>query len=266
MPYLFNHLDSVEKLLSLSPLGLFTDLDGTISETAPSPTEARVSPLCRRHLSSLREHLGLVVVVSGRPAKEVKEMVGLEKVVYIGNHGLEQWRDGEAQLFHEAEAYSAIIETLLKELSPLLEIEGITFENKGVTASIHYRKGPNPPMTRKSILTALENSPTAKGLRLLQGRKVIDVCPPVERNKGSAVLELVQSHRLEGGIYLGDDLTDVDAFKAMHSSPTGLSFQGIAIGVTSEETFPEVYQEADFTLNGVGDVERFLGWLARTFD
>ena len=240
MPYLFNHLDSVEKLLSLSPVGLFTDIDGTISETAPSPAEAGVSPLCRRYLSSLCEHLGLVVAVSGRPAKEARDMLGLERVVYIGNHGLDQWLNGEVRVSEE--------------------------ENKGLTASIHYRTSPDLSMARKAILAALEGSPTAKRLRLLPGRRVIDVCPPVERNKGAAVLELVQSYLLRGGIYLGDDLTDVDAFKAMHSSPAGLPFEGIAIGVTGEETLPEVYEEADFTLDGVRDVERFLGWLVQTFE
>ncbi len=266
MPYLFNHLDSVEKLLSLSPVGLFTDIDGTISETAPSPAEAGVSPLCRRYLSSLCEHLGLVVAVSGRPAKEARDMLGLERVVYIGNHGLDQWLNGEVRVSEEARAYSTVIEALLRELSPLLEIEGIALENKGLTASIHYRTSPDLSMARKAILAALEGSPTAKRLRLLPGRRVIDVCPPVERNKGSAVLELVQSYLLRGGIYLGDDLTDVDAFKAMHSSPAGLPFEGIAIGVTGEETLPEVYEEADFTLDGVRDVERFLGWLVQTFE
>lgn len=76
-------------MLALRPLGLITDIDGTISPIAPSPLEARVSPACRRHLAALAKKLELVAVISGRPAVEARDMVGVEGIVYVGNHGLE---------------------------------------------------------------------------------------------------------------------------------------------------------------------------------
>ena len=94
MPHLFENLDAIQELLSLSPFGLITDVDGTISEIAPFPEEARVSPVCREQLATLTKRLELVAAISGRPVSEVREMIGVEEIVYIGNHGLERWEDG----------------------------------------------------------------------------------------------------------------------------------------------------------------------------
>jgi trehalose-6-phosphatase len=74
----------------------------------------------------------------------------------------------------------------------------------------------------------------------------------------------VERYRLKGGIYLGDDITDVDAFAAMHSRRESPSFKGLALGVINEETSSLMEKEADFSLNGVKDVERFLKWLVET--
>ena len=69
---------------------------------------------------------------------------------------------------------------------------------------------------------------------------------------------------MQGGIYLGDDLTDIDAFRAIHTACRDLDFQGFAIGITSQEMPEKLAKEVDFTLNEVNDVERFLKWLSRT--
>ena len=69
---------------------------------------------------------------------------------------------------------------------------------------------------------------------------------------------------MRSGIYLGDDLTDVDAFIAIHAASHNLDFQGFAIGITSQEMPKKLAAEADFTLNSVTDVERFLQWLSQT--
>ena len=91
MRNLFNYYDAVTEVLSLRPFGLFTDVDGTISEIAPSPGQARVSPICRENLAVLAKQLDVVVAVSGRTAIETREMVGVDDIIYIGNHGYEHW-------------------------------------------------------------------------------------------------------------------------------------------------------------------------------
>ena len=262
--YAFDHLDSIKEVLEQSPCGLITDVDGTISPTAPTPQQARVSALCRRYLTVLCQQLALVAAISGRPAIQVKEMVDIEGMVYIGNHGLERWANGCLELTEAARDYPAVIKSALEELSPVLSIEGIAIENKGITATIHYRRSPDPKSAEKRILAALESSPQAKKLKIMPGRMAVNLLPPVTLNKGTATLDLIREYHLRGGIYLGDEVTDIDAFTAMHAAGRESAFLGFAIGVTSEETPEELTKEADFTLKGVGDVERFLQWMSRT--
>lgn len=264
MLYLFNYLNLIEEALRRSPFGLMTDVDGTISKTAPTPQEAKVSPVCRQYLSILCKHLALVAAISGRPAIEVKNMIKIDRIVYIGNHGLERWAEGHSELAKDVKDYSKVIKAATEELTRLLSIEGIRIENKGITATIHYRLCPKPEAAMRDILVALENSIQAKSLRILPGRMAINLLPPVEVNKGTTVLELIQEYNLQGGIYLGDDLTDVDAFRAIHTASHDLDFQGFAVGITSQEMPEKLVTETDFTLNGVSDVERFLEWLSQT--
>ncbi len=260
MPYLFDNLEAVLEVLTLSPLGLITDIDGTISEIAAYPEEARVSPRCRESLATLSKRLALVAAISGRPAQQAREMIGVEGMVYIGNHGLERWADGKVAMMEGVAEYGAKVKATLGELGSLLAMEGIALENKGIALSIHYRQCPHHQMARGYIMERIAKSPSARGFRIVEGRMVVELRPPVEVNKGIALLGLVESYRLKGGIYLGDDISDVDAFAALHSAP----FKGLALGVVDEETSHQVEKEADFTLNGVGDAERFLRWLAAT--
>lgn len=264
MPYLFDHLDSVRQVLSLSPLGLITDVDGTISEIAPSPEEARVSPLCRHSLATLSQQLELVAAISGRPAQQAREMIGVEGMVYIGNHGLERWVKGATEFVAGVEEYRGKVAQALGELKDHLVIGGIAFEDKGLALAIHYRQCPDREGARRHILDQISTSALAREFRIMEGRMVVELRPPLEVNKGDAVLALVEGHRLRGGIYLGDDMTDIDAFVAIHNKKKEPSFKGLALGVVDEETPSLVEKEADFTLNGVGDVERFLNWLIET--
>lgn len=264
MPYLFDHLDSIIELLARSPLGLITDVDGTISEIAPSPGEARVSPVCRESLAALTGQLELVAAISGRPAQQAREMIAVDGMVYIGNHGLEQWTDGTLELVKGAEEYRNKVAQALKELKSLLPLEGIILEDKGIALSIHYRQCPDRELARRYVLERISTSAIAKGFRFTEGRMVVELRPHLEVNKGTAVGMLVERYRLKGGIYLGDDITDVDAFAAMHSRRESSSFKGLALGIINEETSSLIEKEADFSLNGVKDVERFFKWLVES--
>ena len=263
MPYVFEHLDLIEEALKRSPFGLITDVDGTISPTAPTPQQAEVSPLCRQYLSTLCNHLALVAAISGRPATGVRNMIEIDGMVYIGNHGLERWAKGHSEFSKNVQDYSRVIKSAIKELTSLLSIEGISIEDKGITATIHYRLCPEPQLVEREIISAVEASPQASSLRIIKERMAIDLLPPVKVNKGTAILDLIQEYNLQGGIYLGDDITDIDAFRAIHTACRDLSFQGFAIGILSPEMPEKLVAEADFTLNGVNDVESFLKWMSQ---
>lgn len=264
MSYFFEHLDLIEEVLRRSPFGLVTDVDGTISPTAPTPQQAEVSQLCQHYLSILCNQLALVAAISGRPAVEVKNMLNIEGIVYIGNHGLERWIEGHSEFPKDVPDYAKVIKSAVEALSPLLNLTGVSIEDKGITATIHYRLSPEPQAAERHILTALKNSPQTKGLQIVQERMAIDLLPPVEVNKGTAILDLIQEYDLHGGIYLGDDVTDIYAFRAIHTASSELNFQGFAIGVISQEMPENLVAEADFTLNGVSDVERLLKWMSQT--
>jgi trehalose 6-phosphate phosphatase len=259
MSYLFDHLDIVEDVIGQQPLGLFSDIDGTISEIVPIPGGARVSPICYRALSELSHRLPLVALVSGRSIAQMRRMIELEGVAYVSSHGFELYIGGE--VVSKGEDYRALLIQALAELKGLLDIEGVSLENNGLTAAVHYRRCPQPQVTREAILKALANSEAVRSLRVFEGRKLFVLRPPLPVDKGTAVMELVHSYHLKGAIYLGDDATDVDAFTALRRNSEGSSFRGLSVGVIAPEAPPQVAAQADLTLEGVADVERFLVWL-----
>ncbi|MBI4301298.1 MAG: trehalose-phosphatase [Chloroflexi bacterium] len=262
MPYLLGHLPAVEELLQQPPFGLITDFDGTIAEITPAPDEAHITPLCQQSLALLAQRLSLVAVVSGRPAAQVRDLVGVETLVYVGLHGLELWSQGKVERSPGAETYTHLIKAAHKELENLLSIPGILFEDKRLTLSLHYRRCPDPKGARKSILDALGRSTSARQLQMREGRQVVELLPPLPVNKGTALSSLVGKYSLRSALYLGDDLTDAEAFATLHRLPNPLR-QGIAVAIVGDETPPVVKEVADYTLNGVVDVERFLNWLTQ---
>ena len=258
MPYLFDHLDAIRHIVDVSPLGLITDIDGTISEIVPCPDKATVSAVCRQRLAVLAKKLSLVAAISGRPASVARDMLGVDGVVYVGNHGLEQWRNGVVHYVEGLSEYPSKVVAAIEKLKELLSEEGILFENKGLSLSIHYRNSPDRECTRNLIIENLAASAVSRDFRIHTGKMVIELRPPVDVNKGTAVEALVGSYKLKGGIYLGDDITDVDAFAALRR----LRFRGVTVAVIGEDSPRELETESDFTLNGVHDVELFLTWLA----
>jgi trehalose 6-phosphate phosphatase len=263
MASVFNNLEIIKQALEGPRFGLMTDVDGTVSPTAPTPAQAAVSPASRRYLARLTRRLALVAAVSGRAVADVRRLVGIEGMVYVGNHGLERWAGGRAELAEGTEDYPAIIKEVTDELSREPQGAGILVENKGVTASIHYRQSPDPDAAGKRIMAALSSSAKAGRLRIIPGRRAVNLLPPLAIDKGTAVLDLITWYNLSGGIYIGDESTDINAFKAIHEASRRPDFLGFALVVLSPETPPAVAEAADFTLNGTDEVARFLEWLWR---
>ncbi|MEA1958387.1 MAG: trehalose-phosphatase [Chloroflexota bacterium] len=258
MDYLFDNLSPVQNALSKRPFGLITDIDGTVSEIASSPGEAYVSPECREHLSILSGRLELVAAISGRPVVEARSMVGIDGIVYIGVHGLERWEDDRIEYAVGVGDYVDKVKTAVERLESLTEIEGLIFDNKGIALAIHYRNCVDKEQALAQIRDKISAPEIADDFKILHGKMVVDLRPPIEAHKGTAVRDLIERHRLQGGIYIGDDITDVDAFREMH--PPNF----ISIGVMGDETPDEVIENAGFIVNGVNDVARFLKWLSKT--
>lgn len=262
-PSVFDRLDLIEEWLRRRPVGLIADVDGTISEIAPAPEDARVGETIRATLRRLAERLDLVAAVSGRPAAEVHSLVGVPEMVYVGNHGLERWVDGQVVAHPAAAEHVGAVRSALEELRRVVVGPGLVFEDKGVTASIHYRLAPDRELARRSVLEALGHLAGARGLRVTEGRMVVELRPPVAVDKGSAVRDLLERHRLSAALYLGDDRTDLDAFRALRSWRAGGDGRlGVAVAVLSREGPTDLAAQADVTVSGVAQAERLLRWIA----
>jgi small conductance mechanosensitive channel len=254
-----------ERLLPVllnQPWGLFTDLDGTLSPIAPTPEEASVPAEVKEALAALRRRARVVAVISGRPAAQAQKMVDIDGLVYVGQHGLETWAEGKVSLAPGAEEYLDIIARVADEVAGVARMPGVFIERKGITASIHYRKAQDPEAARSAILAALVRSPNASGLKITEGRKVVEVRPPLPVNKGTILKSLVKEHGLRGALYLGDDVTDMDAFYAVHELRETGGLQALGIGVVSPENRPDFLAVIDLKLTSVEEVERLLRWLA----
>ena len=261
MAYLFDHLSIVETAIRKSPFGFMTDVDGTISKTAPTPNEAKISPVFRDYLSLLTRKYAMVAAISGRSVINMRTMINIDSMVYVGNHGLEKWVGGALKQIKDAHSYVKLITTVQAELSSAINDPFITLENKGITLSIHYRLHPDHSEAKRIISTALQNSRKVNNLRIVPGRRSVSILPLVAANKGTSITELIREYGLYGGLYMGDDVTDIDAFRAIRTASRNSHFKGIAIGIISDEMPDTLESETDLTLNGVDDVERFLKWL-----
>jgi trehalose 6-phosphate phosphatase len=242
---------AINHLLDAQPLALTTDFDGTVSEIAPSPELATIHPRCRDSLAELSAKLLLVAVLSGRQVDEVHQLVGLPRVVYAGNHGLERWEEGERYVDPQVAQYVPVIRSILEQARQDLKLPGLLFEDKGVTASIHYRLAVNPTAAREQVTSRLRELAAGTGIKVVEGRRVVELRPPLDVDKGTALLDLLRGYDLGGVIYAGDDRTDLDAFAAIHRWGVEEAKRALAVAVISPEMPPGLMEEADVTVDGV---------------
>lgn len=248
--------------LRLAPAGLLTDVDGTISRIAPTPDAARVSDEIRGALSRLAGELAIVAILTGRAVADARRLVGVPELAYVGNHGMETWTGGSSRWESRVEPYRPLLEQARAAVESVpRQIPGAIVEDKGPTLSVHYRQAAVPAEARIAILGRLQ--PFHDRLRITEGKMVVEVRPPVDISKATAVRQMIEAHALLGAVYLGDDRTDVGAFqalRALNASPAGP--RTFSIAVRGAETPPEVLAAADAVISGVDEVAVLLQRLA----
>jgi trehalose 6-phosphate phosphatase len=253
-------IKSLRSVLSARPLGLFSDIDGTLSPIVPRPDEAKVTPRSRALLRHLMANGVRVAVITGRTLDVARSMMRLSGVAYAANHGLDFWVDGSTETEIEAGAPSEIVDRVLAEAGNL-GVMGVTVEVKGVGVAFHYRRASDEATARDAVKKLLE-SLGDRGLQRMEGRKVIEVRPDWRANKGTAARRLAQRLGVRGIICVGDDRTDIDMFEAVRSLSTS-GAQGCAVAVLSPEIAPDLLAAADYTVEGVEGVEWLLGELVK---
>jgi trehalose 6-phosphate phosphatase len=209
---------------------LFLDVDGALAPIVPRPEDARVPDETREELRRLNERYALVACISGRAGADALRIVGVPELVYVGNHGLEL-DDGAAEWGERLQRF-------------LAEVAWPVTENKKLTASLHYR-GLQDEGGARAALEGVKARAEREGFVARFGRKVLEVLPPIDAHKGTAVRQLLAERSLRRALYAGDDTTDLDGFRALD----GLDVS-VRIAVASEEGPAGLREAADLTVAG----------------
>jgi trehalose 6-phosphate phosphatase len=234
-----------------------TDIDGVLAPIVPTPDMSEVPEELRELLWRLSQMYRVVAGVSGRTTEDALRLVGLEEVVYYGNHGFEVLRGGEIEIVPEAAPYEEAVEELERKAREELEPLGAFVEEKGITASIHYRNTSSEVGERCKEFAKREGE--RLGLRITTGRGVVEARPPIRADKGTATRKVVEEYKPEKTLFMGDDTTDLDAFRELEAlREEGVLSQILRIGVKSEEGPPEIVSEADLVVEGTEGVEEVL--------
>lgn len=249
--------------LARCPRGLFTDIDGTLSPIAPTPEAAALLPGVANLLSQAGESFDVVAAVSGRAATDARRMVGLDQIMYIGNHGLERIApfDGpDVQAVPAALPYVAAIQAILHQARAVLlpRWPGMIIEDKGVTGSIHVRATADPAVAEAAVLALVTPAATARGLRVTRGKMVVELRPPLTIDKGTSITAVIEKCGLQAALYLGDDRTDIDAFQALRRLTAAGTCAGLAVAVLHPEAPMDLAQAADIVLPSIAQVPTFL--------
>ena len=260
-PGVLGDLDSFSEILKAGRVGLFSDFDGTLTPLFDDPGDTVLSAEIRETLGELSERVELVAVVSGRDVRYLRETIGLKNVTYVGNHGLEEWKAGAERPEYRAEVPVGLVEEVESGVGSI-GVSGLLVENKGLRVAVHYRNVPDLAAARCAVVQMLEPLAAGRGLGIKQGKMVLEIGPRVDVNKGTAVRRLAREYELTGAIVLGDDVTDCDAFDALHGLVREGRLGGAAVVVVDEETPEVVLRKADYYLSGLEEVEEFLRWMA----
>jgi trehalose-phosphatase len=253
MIYLFDEWRNIKKKLAGKNILLFLDYDGTLASIADHPDKAVLTDKIRDILNKVVNNSRFkVAVISGRSLKDIKARVGINDIIYSGNHGLQI--DGPLFRFENniASAYKILLVNIKKELyDALVHFKGILIEDKELTLTIHYRLADKELIS--NIIEVIDKTVAtyrSRGeIEVRGGKMIIEIFPPGNWNKGSAVLWILGRQEFLKNdfypVYFGDDLTDEDAFEALRNS-------GLTVLVGHRDR-----SQAQYYLNDVQEMGKF---------
>ena len=248
-----------------SATAILSDVDGTLAPIVGDPQAAAILPAAREALAALAGRYAVVGCVSGRPALEARRIVGLDDLVYLGNHGLERLdpgaaapRSSAALAGHEEDAVAFLAAIPAERPASA----GLRLEDKGPIRALHWR-GADDEGRAEAEAEAIAAEAGAAGLAIHRGRKVIELRPPVPFDKGAAIAELLGDHPIRHALYAGDDRTDVDGFRALGERvDSGELEDAVRVAVASSESPPEVAANADLVVADPAELAALLGRLS----
>jgi trehalose 6-phosphate phosphatase len=228
----------------LSPLAaspertaLIFDVDGTLAPIAARPELAEVPEETRAEVRRLVARYRLVACVSGRPAEQARGLVSVDRVRYVGNHGLE--------LHPGAAGAAEAIARFRDEIA-----DDWPVEDKGLALALHYRETPNEAAAL-AALDVIAKRAEAAGLHARYGRKVLEILPSVHADKGTAIAALLGESGARLGLYAGDDTTDLDAFRGLREAGLELA---VCVAVASPEAPATLLEAADIAVDSPAEL------------
>lgn len=274
-------LKSFEQITAVAKnkkIAVFLDYDGTLTPIVDDPDRAIMSNAMRSAVRYVAKYFP-TAIISGRSCDKVYELVGLTELYYAGSHGMDimgpvrnsasgdhpncikstDQQGKEVNLFQPASEFTSMIDEVFRTLvESSKDIKGAKVENHKFCASVHYRNVDEKswPTIAQCVHDVLKDYPR---LRLTHGRKVLEVRPEIDWNKGKAVEFLLESLGLSNSdnvlpIFIGDDRTDEDAFKVLRQGNLGY---GILVSPVPKES------NASYSLRDPSEVLEFLKSLGR---
>ena len=250
-PLVGNWLSTLEdRFARCERLAVCLDFDGTLAPIVADPDDASVPARTRDALQRLADREAIdPAVVSGRALPDLRGRVPVDACALAGNHGLEIDRGGDVWVHPDAEAAREALERTLEEVETRLDAHpDCWIEDKDVTATVHHRGAGADAATVEGIVEAAVADEPA--LEATVGRKIVEIRPAVDWDKGDAVRALTPA--AAAAVYVGDDVTDEDGFAALAALPCG----GIGVLVGDRPS------AADYRVHDVDGVRAFLEWLA----
>jgi trehalose 6-phosphate phosphatase len=201
---------------------LFLDYDGTLTPIVNKPQLAKLSKTRQKALQKLAKYKDIsVAIVSGRKLANLKKMVPIKQFFFAGNHGFEIQGPKLHFTHPKAKAAKPILKQIKSKLTKGLKgIKGIIIEDKSLTLSLHFRLAAKKDQNqiKKIFNTIIAPYKKKKKIRITSGKKVFEVRPNIDWHKGKAVLWLLNKfakNKKVIPVYIGDDVTDEDAFIAL---------------------------------------------------
>ena len=240
---------------------ILLDIDGVLAPIVQHPDDAHVPETTRRPLIEIAKRYGVVACVSGRRASDARRVVSLGSIAYLGSHGSEVLRPGSIapEIDQELQAWSRRVQAFSREaFTEDMRKMRIRLEDKEAIAALHWRGAPDEDEAQAAV-EQVGRAAEEAGYTTHWGRKVLEIRPPVRIDERAGVVELLRETDLAAAVYVGDDVTDLDAFRGLGELvEMGRLGTALRVGVASDEGPPELEAEADFMVDGTAGVRTLL--------
>jgi trehalose 6-phosphate phosphatase len=245
--------------------GLLFDYDGTLAEIVERPEQATPHAAVGGLLEQLAARYRVVRVISGRDATQLLDWLGPD-VEIDGLLGVQQVRGGHIDLTAEAAPYTSKMSEVrdqAEDRARALGLDGVFVVGTGIGVTLHFRRATDRIAARRAVEVVARELAEVHGLVIAPGRATVELRPPITMSKGATVLEIARDYDVEALLFAGDDLVDLEAFRALDELESE-GMKCIRVAVASSEAPSELLADADLVVDGPNGTVELLETLAES--